>query len=348
MCQLAAFFQCGLFCLLFVSAKGQPVKAAADTASHSGVRAEVFPVFPGQDASDSTRSTSQRVMRFLNKGFRYPPKALRDGVAGRVFFSFTVSAQGRTTAIKLVKGLRADVDAEALRCVHRLDSIRWKPGLQDGRPVSVSFTAPITFSISSGRKRPGTGTASGPGFPADSLDVGRFQTLALPLANWNADRKEIPDGKGLIYGSCLQRLGGTSSLGTGEYVRLVNLTTQKSVRLNVKPILASRRESAFCYAVPAGRYALYLYEYPDPIWGGYNMQIESIRKPLEAEAEGGNLHSSRFEFVVEANKLHYVGTWNLANENQPEFLNEKSILDSRMQRNFEYLRFEGAQLAIPK
>jgi hypothetical protein len=258
--------------------------------------------------------------------------------------SITVKAQGRTTDIKLVKGLRADVDAEALRCVHRLDSIRWKPGLQDGWPVSVSFTAPITFSISSGRKKPGSGSS----VPADSLDLGPYQNLTLPLANWNADRKEIPAGKGLIYGSCLQRLGGKASLGTGEYVRLVNLTTRKTIRLNVKPILASRRESAFCYAVPAGRYALYLYEYPDPIWGGYNMQIESIRKPQEGSGETGNLHSTRFEFVVQANQLHYVGTWNLANENEPDFLNEKAILDSRMQPNFENLTFEKAQLAIPR
>ncbi|WP_196294998.1 energy transducer TonB [Hymenobacter ruricola] len=294
------------------------------------------------EPGDSARTTSQRMTRFISKDFKYPRTALRDGVGGRVFFSFTVNAQGHTTDLKLVKGVRADIDAEALRCIQRLAAVTWQPGWQDGRPVSVSFTAPLTFSVSTGTK-----DAPSP-WSADSLDLGPFQKLALPTQAWNSDRKALPAGKGLIYGSCLQRLGGTSSLGTGEYVRLVNVRTGKSVRLNVKPALNSRRENAFCYALPAGRYALYLYEFPDPVWGACRMHTESIRKPAPGRGYSSSLSSTRFQFVVEAGKLHYVGTWNLANENQPEILNEKSILDARMQPNFESLRFSDAQVAVPQ
>jgi len=332
----------GLLGLLATGALAQTTPTKPSASGAAQIRSEVMPVFPGQEAADSTRTTSQRVMHFLNKDLRYPPKALRDDVSGRVFFSFTVNAQGRTTDIKLVKGLREDVDAEVLRVAHRLDGVQWRPGLQDGRPVSVSFTVPITLSISEGR-------TPGPpdGHTPDSLDRGPFRKFALPLADWSPDRTTMPTGKGLIYGSCLQRLAGSSSLGSGEYVRLVNLSTGKCFRLNVKPIMNSRRENAFCYALPAGRYALYLYEFPDPVWGPYRLHIESIRKPASS-IETTPVADTRFGFTVEAGKLHYVGTWNLANEFEPAFLNEKSILDERLRGGYPNLRFGEAVVRVPQ
>ena len=330
-----------LLALLAGRAHGQAAPAGATDSAATYKYSEVMPVFPAQERADSTCTNSQRVMHFLNEGVKYPAKALRDGVAGQVFFSFTVDAEGRATQLKLVKGVRADIDSAVMRAAHRLDDIRWRAGTQDGRPVSVSFTVPITFSINNGR------TLSAPPEFADSLDRGPYQKLALPLLDWNDDRKRIPVGKGLIYGSCIQRLVGSSSLGTGEYVRLVNLSTHKSFRINVKPIMASRLESAFCYALPAGRYALFLYEYPDEKWGGYRMHVENIRKPGRPGPTTA-LAATRYQFVVAAGQVHYVGAWNLANPDQPAFLDEKAILDPRLQPGYESLRLSEASVAVPR
>ena len=89
---------------------------------------EKMPVFPVLAPGDSAVPSNQRFVRFVNADVHFPPKALRDGVSGRVFFSFAVNAQGRAQDIKIVKGLRADVDAEVLRNAHRLDAIQWEPG----------------------------------------------------------------------------------------------------------------------------------------------------------------------------------------------------------------------------
>ena len=296
-----------------------------------------MPVFPAQEAADSTRSSFERLKNFLEKDKIFPARALRDGVQGQVKFSFAVDAQGRTTDIQLVQGLRADVDSAVLRSARRLAAIRWQPGTQDGRPVRVAYTVPLTFSVDAVRRDSG---------PLDSLDLGPYQKLVLPLGSWAGRLARLPAGKGFIYGSCLQRLG-PNGLGMGQYVRLVNLTTGKAVRLNVKPALKSRRENAFYYALPAGRYALFIYEYPDPVLGAFDLHAESLRKPAARQLAPG-LGATRYQFVVQAGQLHYVGTWNLANEHEPLFLDEKALLDAALQPELPDLPLETARLAIPR
>ena len=333
------FYVCFLCwgCYLLASpvAHGQASRPAPDGAAR--LHTERMPIFPAQEAADSTRSSFERLKRFLEKDKVFPAKALRDGVQGQVKFSFAVDAQGRTTDIRLVQGLRADVDSAVLRSARRLAAIRWQPGTQDGRPVRVAYTVPLTFSVDAVRRDSG---------PLDSLDLGPYQKLVLPLGSWAGRLARLPAGKGFIYGSCLQRLG-PNGLGMGQYVRLVNLTTGKAVRLNVKPALKSRRENAFYYALPAGRYALFIYEYPDPVLGALNLHAESLRKPTARQPAPG-LGATRYQFVVQAGQLHYVGTWNLANEHEPLFLDEKALLDATLQPELPGLPLETARLAIPR
>lgn len=187
-----------------------------------------MPVFSGREPADSLRTSSQRVMRFLNEGLVFPPRALRDGISERLYFSLNVDNLGRTTNIKLVKGLRADVDTAILRNAHRLDAIQWKPGTQNGRPVTVSFTVPISVSFPDALAR------------SDSLSAAGFnKVVALPPNSWEPDRHILPTDRGIIYGSCVQRLGFNSG-GLSQYVRLANLTTGRAVRIEIKPGMRSR------------------------------------------------------------------------------------------------------------
>ena len=324
--------------LLTLPSRAQTAPAADSIQPKTYTYIEKMPVFPVLAPGDSAVPSNQRFMRFLNADVHFPPRALRDRISGRVFFSFAVNAQGRVQDIKLMKGLRDDVDAEVLRNAHRLDVIQWEPGTQNGRPVTVSFTVPISFNINGKRSDQPLG---------DSLDTGPYQRqMAFPLSSWDSKRFQAPKGKGMIYGSCLQRLGGTSSFGSGEYVRLVNLTTHKSVSFSVKPPMKSRRENAFFYALPAGRYALHLYVYPDKIWGGLHMYFENLRKPV-APSSTEPLRHTRYQFTVANGKVHYVGTWNLANENQPEFLDEKYQLDPAIQAYFPQFNFKEAVMSLP-
>ena len=81
----------------------------------------------------------------IQKATKYPSLALRNQVEGRIFVSFTVNAQGDVSDVKVVKGLGSGLDEETIRAVKTLPKFR--PGKQNGRAVSVSFTVPITFKI---------------------------------------------------------------------------------------------------------------------------------------------------------------------------------------------------------
>ncbi|WP_083320982.1 energy transducer TonB [Hymenobacter glacialis] len=298
---------------------------------------ERMPVFPVLAPGDSAVPSNQRFKRFINADVRYPPRALRDGVAGQVFFSFSVNGQGRTQDIKIVKGLRADVDAEVLRNAHRLDAIQWEPGTQNGRPVTVSFTAPINFNIDGKQLHQAL---------SDSLDVGSFRKFVHPHPSWPPYNRLFDPQQGLVYGNCIQRLGFSSG-GLSQHVRLVNLTTGKALLLEVKPLLRSRRENPFCYVVPPGRYALYRYEFAESKWYGAEMHEENVRKPKPAHSND-SLQASRYLFTVQPGKVHYVGTWHLEQENAPAFTDDKATLDAQLAPVFKYLNFAEAVTAVPK
>jgi len=177
----------------------------------------------------------------------------------------------------------------------------------------------------------------------DSLDENPGSTLVLPLPSWGGSHQQLPADKGIIYGSCLQRLGGFSSGGLGQYVRVVNLTTGKNFRLNVKPIVRTRRENPFCYALPPGRYALHSYEFSDSKWYGAQMFLESIRKHRNSQT----LANTRYLFEVKPGQLYYVGTWDLSQEFDPRFLDEKSTIDLEFSKSHPHLPLTTAQTVLP-
>ncbi|MDB5136644.1 MAG: energy transducer TonB, partial [Mucilaginibacter sp.] len=49
------------------------------------------------------------------------------------------------TDIKVVKSLSRETDAEAIRLIQ--SSPKWTPGMQNGKPVRVQYTAPVIFSL---------------------------------------------------------------------------------------------------------------------------------------------------------------------------------------------------------
>ncbi|WP_139921815.1 energy transducer TonB [Hymenobacter sp. DG01] len=97
---------------------------------------EVMPSFPGGQ---------QALLQYIGQNTRYPGKALRRGVEGKVFVKFVVDTTGVVSNVRIDKGVDPLLDTEAVHVVKNLP--RFEPGRQDGRPVPVYFTVPITFSI---------------------------------------------------------------------------------------------------------------------------------------------------------------------------------------------------------
>ncbi|WP_022824976.1 energy transducer TonB [Hymenobacter norwichensis] len=102
---------------------------------------EMMPTFPGGP---------QALLQFIGSHTRYPGKAIRQGIEGKVFVSFVVDTLGQVSNVRVAKSIHSLLDAEAARVVQNLP--RFEPGKQDGRPVVVSYTVPIDFTI--GRNKP--------------------------------------------------------------------------------------------------------------------------------------------------------------------------------------------------
>lgn len=86
-----------------------------------------------------------KIVQALAASVHYPVEALRANTQGRVFIAFRVGVNGQVDDIKVVKGVSAALDAAAIAAVKKLGS--FEPGTQDGHPVAVSITFPVTFTI---------------------------------------------------------------------------------------------------------------------------------------------------------------------------------------------------------
>lgn len=85
----------------------------------------------------------ERLSKILEDNFRYPKSAIADGVGGVVITEFAIDTAGNLMNIRILKGVREDIDQEAMRLVGLLNG--WTPGTQGGKKVKVWYQMPITF-----------------------------------------------------------------------------------------------------------------------------------------------------------------------------------------------------------
>ena len=117
--------------------------AAAEQAAVSESEAVPFadieckPTFNGVDANEFSK--------WVNSQLKYPEQAKKDGAQGRVLLQFIVGADGAVREVKVLKGVREDLDAEAVRVIS--SSPKWEPGEQDGKPVPVIYNFPIVYQL---------------------------------------------------------------------------------------------------------------------------------------------------------------------------------------------------------
>jgi len=82
---------------------------------------------------------------FVGNNMKYPSKAERLNIEGRVFVQFVVEKDGSLTDIQVVRGIGAGCDEEAVRVLSIAP--KWNPGKQRGRPVRVRMILPIVFKL---------------------------------------------------------------------------------------------------------------------------------------------------------------------------------------------------------
>lgn len=84
---------------------------------------------------------------FIQKHIVYPERAKEDSIKGTVFISFWVDTTGNTIDHKTIRGIREDLNQEAIR-VTKLIKFK-EPAMQRNKPIKVRYTVPVKFKISS-------------------------------------------------------------------------------------------------------------------------------------------------------------------------------------------------------
>ncbi|SEO88450.1 TonB family C-terminal domain-containing protein [Mucilaginibacter gossypiicola] len=83
--------------------------------------------------------------KFLMTNLRYPKAARDNNVQGRVIITFIVEKDGSLSNMKVIRGIGSGCDEEAVRVLSM--SPAWKPGIQNGKPVKVQYSVPISFTL---------------------------------------------------------------------------------------------------------------------------------------------------------------------------------------------------------
>ncbi len=80
----------------------------------------------------------------IQKSITYPEIARRAGVQGKVYVQAYVDELGNVTKVELIKGIGAGCDEEAMNAVN---SVKFIPGKQRGKPVKVKMYIPVVFRL---------------------------------------------------------------------------------------------------------------------------------------------------------------------------------------------------------
>jgi periplasmic protein TonB len=100
------------------------------------VVAQEQPEYPGGPAA---------LYKFIGENINYPQEAIEINLQGKVILKFAVWSDGSVRRIEVLRGISPVLDQEAIRVIGTLP--KWKPGKQNGVPVPVWYSVPVTFRL---------------------------------------------------------------------------------------------------------------------------------------------------------------------------------------------------------
>lgn len=80
----------------------------------------------------------------LQKKIRYPDRARKAGIEGRVIVQFIVTENGTVENPRVIRGIGGGCDEEAVKAVK---TAQFEPGRQRGNAVRVQYSLPIVFRL---------------------------------------------------------------------------------------------------------------------------------------------------------------------------------------------------------
>ena len=120
--------------MLSLSTYSQEADTTHENSSEIFTIIETMPEFPGG---------LKKLHKIIEKNIRYPESAKQERIGGKVLTQFVIDTTGNVTDIKIVEGIREDIDREAIRLVSLLNG--WTAATQGGIKVKVMYRLPLTF-----------------------------------------------------------------------------------------------------------------------------------------------------------------------------------------------------------
>ena len=133
------------------------------------IAVEQMPQFPGGEAA---------LMKFLQSNVNYPPTAAERDIQGRVVVMFVVEKTGQVGEVKVARSVDPELDAEAVRLCRLLPN--FIPGRQNGQPVNVLYTMPVTFRLQSAKDQTNHHTNPNVGPLARLQQIVKEMNVSLP------------------------------------------------------------------------------------------------------------------------------------------------------------------------
>ena len=127
---------------------------------------------PRFNGGDPTREFG----KWINMRLIYPEEARAEGITGRVMVQFIILADGNVTNVRVIKSAHPLLDAEAVRVIS--SSPKWEPGFQDGKPVNVVFSYPVSFMVISPKQ------AESEPAPDNGVENGSQESIPVQLVEW--------------------------------------------------------------------------------------------------------------------------------------------------------------------
>jgi TonB family protein len=122
-----------------------PVKKKVFTVKINDTLKNTNPVFTAVEQNPGFPGGMDAFFKFLSKNIKYPQEMRDKNVQGRVIIQFIVEPDGWLTNFKVARDLGYGAGEEALRVLSL--SPKWEPGIQNGKPVRVMYSVPITFTL---------------------------------------------------------------------------------------------------------------------------------------------------------------------------------------------------------
>ena len=137
---------------LFGSINAIAQEDVTDTTSHKEVGMDFYlpedniwhPSFMGRDKNEFSK--------WVKEHQRYPKKAKKAGIQGRVVVGFTIDEKGRMADVQLVRGVHPLLDKEALRVIKSAPK-KWTAGTRNGKPSAFKYTMAVGFNLPESQRK---------------------------------------------------------------------------------------------------------------------------------------------------------------------------------------------------